>query len=271
MEMETIGSLAVLGTGKMGGALVRGWVDSQTVEADSIRLFDVHSDAARELAHLTGAGISGSAAAAVDGADVILVSVKPHIAAPCLHEIRDQLSPQTLVISIAAGVRLATLEEAAGVLIPVVRVMPNTPALVGEGASAFCLGAAATDAHAGVVQRLLSAVGRTVEVEERHMDAVTGLSGSGPAYIYLVIEALADGGVKAGLPRDAARMLAAQTVLGAARMVLETDQHTGSLKDAVTTPGGTTITGLGILERAGMRGTLMDAVCAAADRSREMG
>ena len=263
-------AVAVLGAGKMGGALVRGWVTAGVLLPGDIRLYDTHAATAEQLARATGAGVAASAADAVAGADVLVVSVKPPVAVPSLAAVRDALSPDCLVLSVAAGVRLQTLEAALPPGSPVIRVMPNTPALLGAGAAAFCRGRHATDAHAAVATMLMEAVGRAVEVEERHMDAVTGLSGSGPAYLYLIIEALADGGVQAGLPRDVARVLAAQTALGAARMVLETGEHTAELKDAVTTPGGTTITGLAVLEKAGVRGALMEAVQAAAERAREL-
>lgn len=265
------GPLAVLGAGKMGGALVRGWVAADAVSGPNVRLFDPHAPTAQKLADDVGAVVAESAEMAVSDAAVLLVSVKPHLVLSCLGAVRDHLSPACLIVSVAAGVRLAALESAAPAQAPVVRVMPNTPSLVGAGASAFCRGTHATDEHAALTQILFGAVGRAVEVEERLIDAVTGVSGSGPAYVYLIIEALTDGGVQAGLPRDVARTLAAQTVFGAAKMVLETGEHTAALKDAVTTPGGTTITGLAVLERAGLRGTLMDAVRAAADRAKEMG
>jgi pyrroline-5-carboxylate reductase len=176
-----------------------------------------------------------------------------------------------LVISIAAGITLAALEDAAGVQDRVIRAMPNTPALVGKGAAGFCLGTRATREDAAVAKHLLGSTGLAVEVPERLMNAVTGLSGSGPAYIYLVIEALADGGVRMGIPRADAIQLAAQTVLGAAAMVMETGQHPAVLKDMVTSPGGTTIAGLAELERNGLRSALIEAVTAATRRADELG
>ena len=265
--------LAVLGCGKMGGALVRGWVSAGVLAPVNLRLFDTVRAAAETLADQAGGGarVSPTAASAVEGADLLLVSVKPPLVQQVLADLRSALSPACLVLSVAAGISLAALEEAVGMAAPVIRVMPNTPALVGAGASAFCRGTHAGDEHARIAAQLFGAVGRAVEVDERQIDAVTGLSGSGPAYLYLIIEALTDGAVRVGLPRDVARTLAAQTALGAARMVLETGEHPAALKDAVTTPGGTTITGLAVLEQAGLRGTLMEAVRAAAERAREMG
>lgn len=264
-------TLAVLGAGKMGGALVRGWIKAGVLAPGDLRLYDAVSAAAETLAVETGAIAAATPEAAVRDAGMALVSVKPHHIFEALAAVKDTLAPDCLVVSIAAGVRLAALEAALPPDTPVIRVMPNTPALVGQGAAAYCRGRHAGEVHAERVATLFGAVGKAVSVDERHMDAVTGLSGSGPAYVYLILEALTDGGVLAGLPRDVARTLAAQTVLGAAQMALETGEHTGPLKDAVTTPGGTTITGLAVLERAGLRGLLMDAVQAAADRAREMG
>lgn len=264
-------TLAVLGAGQMGGALVRGWAKAGTLAAGDVRLYDPRREASEALAVETGAVVSGSAAEAVRGADAVLVAVKPYLVADTLRTLQGDLTPGVLLVSIAAGVTLKTLEGAVGFETPVVRVMPNTPALVGEGASAFCRGTHAREADAAFVSSLFSAVGRCVEVTEPQIDAVIGVAGSAPAYFYLIIEALTDGGVRAGLPRDVARTLAAQTALGAAKMVLETGQHPMALKDAVTTPGGTTIAALGVLESSGVRGALMDAVKAAQERAREMG
>ena len=263
--------LAVLGAGQMGGALVRGWVQAGTLAGENVRLYDVNGQAARALAEATGATAAQTPVEAVSGANLVLVSVKPYVVAQSLAETAGGLPPECLVVSVAAGVRLAALESALPPSQPVIRVMPNTPALVGEGASAFCRGEAATDEHAALVSHLFGAVGKAFEVTETQLDAVIGVSGSGPAYFYLIIEALSDGGVRAGLPRDVARTLAAQTALGAAKMILETGQHPAALKDAVTTPGGTTIAALEVLEKAGLRGTLIEAVRAAAERAREMG
>jgi pyrroline-5-carboxylate reductase len=188
-----------------------------------------------------------------------------------LTEIRPAVGTQHLVVSIAAGITLRQLAEGLGSEQRLVRVMPNTPCLLGASASGFSPGEAATAEDAALVQRLLDAVGRAFRLPEHLLDAVTGLSGSGPAFVYVMIEALSDGGVRVGLPRDVATALAAQTVLGAARMVLETGTHPGALKDMVASPGGTTIAGLHALERGGVRGALMDAVEAATLRATELG
>jgi pyrroline-5-carboxylate reductase len=265
-------TLAVLGTGMMGSALVHGLIHAGTMPSANLRLFDAHKDKAAALAATAGAGAiaSASALAAVAQADLILIAVKPPMVSEVLAGISEALSPHQLVISIAAGVRLAAMEALLPPNTPVIRTMPNTPALVGCGATALCRGSHATEDHLTLAQSLFASVGISVEVPERLLDAVTGLSGSGPAYLYLIIEALTDGGVKEGLPRATARLLAAQTVLGAAQMVLASDQHPAQLKDNVTTPGGTTIAALHVLESAGLRGVLMDAVHTAAERSREL-
>ncbi len=265
-------TLAVLGAGMMGGALARGLVGAGAMPSAGLRVFDTHGAKAAALSEALGGGAvaAPSALSAVAGADIILIAVKPPVVAAVLSEISAALLPHQLVISIAAGVRLATMEVLLPQGIPVVRTMPNTPCLVGCGATALCRGASATEEHLALAQSLFASVGLSVEVPERLLDAVTGLSGSGPAYVYLMIEALADGGVKEGLTRDTSRLLAAQTVLGAAQMVLSSDEHPAQLKDNVTTPGGTTIAALHVLERAGLRTALIDAVGAAADRSREL-
>jgi pyrroline-5-carboxylate reductase len=202
---------------------------------------------------------------------VLILATKPDQAAAVLGEIHDAVTRRHLLISIAAGIPTAKLEAALPARARVIRVMPNTPALVGASASGFALGKSATRADGLLAHRLLSAVGVAVQLKETLMDAVTGLSGSGPAYVYQFIEALSDGGVAVGLPRDVATRLAAQTVLGGAKMVLETGLHPGSLKDMVTSPGGTTIEGLHELEKGKLRGTVMSAVRAAAEKSKQLG
>jgi pyrroline-5-carboxylate reductase len=263
--------LAVLGTGKMAGALVRGWVQTGTLPPQNIRLHNRTTERAQMLSLATEAWVSESAIEAVTEADVVLIAVKPWAVVETLTAVREALPENALVLSVAAGVRLATMTEALRLTTPLVRVMPNTPAMVGAAASAFCRGTNATEEHATVTRLLFGAVGGIVEVTEEQIDAVIGVSGSGVAYFYLFIEALTDGGVRAGLPRDVARDLAAQTALGAARMILETGEHPAALKDAVTTPGGTTIAALEVLEKAGVRGTIIQTVLAARDRARELG
>ena len=212
-----------------------------------------------------------SNAEVASAADVLVLAVKPQQVAAALAELSPTVSERHLVVSIAAGVRLATLAEGLPAGVRLVRVMPNTPALVGQSASGYALGASATPADALAVQRLLESVGVAYRVEEKLLDAVTGLAGSGPAFVYVMIEALSDGGVRMGLARDVALALAAQTVKGAAEMVLTTGEHPAVLKDKVASPGGTTIAGLAALEQGGVRSGLIAAVEAATRRSIELG
>ena len=207
----------------------------------------------------------------VAASDVVVIAVKPDQVVGLLGELSaDWNTGRHLVVSIAAGVTLARMEAAGPAGLRVIRVMPNTPALVGASASAFAVGSSATRVDAQTVQQFLGSVGIALEVKEKLLDAVTGVSGSGPAYGFLMIEALADGGVAAGLPRDIAQRLAAQTLLGAAKMVLETGQHPGALKDAVCSPGGTTIEAIHALEKGGVRAALIGAVRVAADKAKAM-
>lgn len=262
--------MGFLGCGKMSGALVRGILAGGVCSASEIRASDVVKAAAEALGRETGARIEGSNQAVVAESDVVVLGVKPQDALAAVSGVRSGLGGK-LLVSIAAGLSLARLEEAAGGGVRVIRVMPNTPALVHQGASAYALGNAATEADAATVERVFGAVGSVDRVSESLLDAVTGLSGSGPAYVYLMVEALADGGVLMGLPRALALRLAAQTVAGAAHMVLDTGDHPAVLRDAVTSPGGTTIAGVEAMEKAGTRAGLMAAVRAATERSRELG
>lgn len=262
-------TLAVLGTGKLGGAILRGWVRAGLFAPSEITLPARASG--RALAAELGARVAGSNGETVAGAELLLLAVKPYQLASVLTEVRDQLSPQCLVLSVAAGVSTTALEAVLPDRQPVLRVLPNTPAQIGESASAFCRGAAATDDHAAIVTRLFSALGLCLEVVESQMDAVVGVAASGVAFVYLFLEALTDGGVRMGLPRAAARQLAAQTLVGAGQLALETGLHPMELKDAVTTPGGTTMAGIAVLESAAFRGIVMEAVRAATERSAELG
>jgi pyrroline-5-carboxylate reductase len=262
--------IGFLGSGKMATALARGWIQSGLIDRTRIAASDPSPAARQEFQQTTGVGAIADNAALVGISDVLVLAVKPQSMAGLTGEIRPLLKPRHLIVSIAAGATLRQLSESLGKEQRIIRVMPNTPCLVGAGAAAFVLGEHATQADGELVQKLLNAVGRAMPVPEHLLDAVTGLSGSGPAFVYLVIEALSDGGVRVGLPREIATMLAAQTVMGAARMVLETNEHPGLLKDRVASPGGTTIAGLHALERGGLRGALMDAVEAATHRAAEL-
>ncbi len=259
-----------IGSGKMATALVQGMIRAGTASPGSIVASDPYPGAREALASSSGIRATDSNAEVARESDAIVLAVKPQSMPAVMAELAGHLESRHLVISVAAGVSLGTMAHALGGQHRLIRVMPNTPALVGEGAAAYCLGARATPEDEEVVRSCLAAVGRAVAVPETMLDAVTGLSGSGPAFVYAIIEALSDGGVRVGLPRDVATQLAAQTVLGAAKMVLETGLHPGALKDQVTSPGGTTIAGLHALERGALRGTLMDAVEAATKRSAEL-
>lgn len=263
--------IGFLGAGKMATALARGFIDAGLVSRQQVLASDLSPEAGAAFTKATGARNTRSNVEVARFAKVLVLAVKPGQVTSLLAEVREQFTPDHLLVSIAAGVPLAKLEAALGKVARVIRVMPNTPALVGASATAFALGSAASSADAEVARKLFSAVGVAFELKESLLDAVTGLSGSGPAYIYVVIEALSDGGVAAGLPRDIAMRLAAQTVLGAARMVLETGAHPGALKDMVASPGGTTIEGLHELEKGKLRATLMNAVRAAAEKSSRLG
>jgi len=264
-------TIGFLGTGKMATALARGFIRAGLVSARQVFGSDLAAAARAAFGKETGARMVTGNTKVAELASVLFLAVKPDQTAVVLEEIRASFTPRHLLISIAAGVPITRLESALPPRARVVRVMPNTPALVGTSATGFALGKAATRADGELVQRLFSAVGVAFPLKESLLDAVTGLSGSGPAYVYLFIEGLSDGGVAAGLPRDVATRLAAQTVLGSARMVLETGQHPGALKDMVTSPGGTTIEGLHELEKGKLRGTLMSAVRAATEKSKKLG
>jgi pyrroline-5-carboxylate reductase len=262
--------IGFVGAGQMASALARGFVASREVSVDEVWASDCFPGSRETFAAaLPGAHVGSDNPAVVREADVVFLAVKPQSLPGVLAELRP-VPAEKLFVSIAAGVSLASLVEGLSSQ-RVIRVMPNTPCLVGHGASAFAAGAAVTAENRTCVERLLNTVGRCWEVAEPLLDAVTGLSGSGPAYVFQFIEALSDGGVLAGLPRQLATALAAQTVLGAAQMVLGSSDHPATLKDRVASPAGTTIAGLLALENGGLRGTVMQAVQAATNRSRELG
>ncbi len=269
--MSSALKLGFLGAGKMASALARGFIHSGLSAADSILASDPYEAARTGIAKDAGIQTTTSNLEVLKFANVLLLAVKPDQVNDVLAEARPHFTDKHVLISIAAGVTLARMEAALPPGARVVRVMPNTPALVGASASAFALGKSAIAEDAQLAQKLFSSVGVAYPVKESLLDAVTGLSGSGPAYVFLMIEALSDGGVAAGLPRDIATKLAAQTLLGSAKLLLETGQHPGALKDMVTSPGGTTIEGLHELEKGGLRAALMNAVRAAAEKSRKLG
>ena len=263
--------IGFLGAGQMARALAAGFARAGLCSPANLFAADPIPEALAEWRQRTGGTSCADNPAVAAAADVLILAVKPGSVPAALREIAPTLADRHLLVSIAAGVTLRQLSEGVGANRRIVRTMPNTPCLVGAGAIGFAGGAAAKPDDLALVQKLFGAVGTAVEVAEPLLDAVTGLSGSGPAYVFLAIDALADGGVQAGLPRAAALKLAAQTVLGAAKMVLETGTHPGELKDQVASPGGTTIAGLAVLERAGVRSAFIDAVVAATVRAGELG
>ena len=258
-----------IGAGKMASAMIRGMI-RHGQPCESISASDTHAATRATLVSETGIHSYETNAEVVANSNVVVLAIKPQVMAEVLTELRPELTSNHLVVSIAAGVSLTTLARGLGEDRRIVRVMPNTPALVGEGAAGYCLGPNLRPGDEATVRGCLEAVGKAFRVPESLLDAVTGVSGSGPAFVALIIEALSDGGVLAGLPRDLATTLAAQTVLGTAKMVLETGIHPGVLKDQVASPAGTTIAGLQTLERGGVRGALIDAVDAAYRRSVEL-
>jgi len=262
--------IAFLGAGAMGEALLRGLLAAKTYAPQDITIFDANATRAREIGEQFGVQTAPDIVAAARAKGVLVLAVKPQIVHVALEPLRDVLTTEHTLISIAAGITTSQIEAHFNHPVPVVRVMPNTPALVGAGAAAICLGAHADESHRASAHTIFDAVGLAVDVEEKLMDAVTGLSGSGPAYVYVFIEALSDAGVKMGLSREVATQLAAQTVLGSAQMVLETKLHPGELKDRVTSPGGTTIAALHALEKRAFRAAVVDAVEASTLKSREM-
>ena len=263
--------ICFIGSGNMAEALVRGLIRAGSAEAGDIETTDTRDEQLERFRASFGVRVSKDNRAAAKEAEVIILSVKPQTMNKALDQIASAIDPQKLVISIAAGVPIAAIEHKLGRGARIVRAMPNTPALVGAGATEIASGEHATDDDMAIAKALFDAVGITVTVEEGLIDAVTGLSGSGPAYLFLIIEALSDAGVKVGLPRYTAMKLAAQTVFGSARLQIETGTHPGQLKDQVTSPGGTAIAGLHTLEAGGLRTTLMNAVEAATNRARELG
>lgn len=269
--MSTVPRIGFVGAGRMAAALARGWVAAGLTTADRLAASDPLPAARERFAIDTGIRPSADNKDVLLNSDVVFLSIKPQTMAGVLAELALVLRPSHLVVSIAAGITLRQLQATLGTDCRLVRVMPNTPCLVGASAAGYAPAAAATDEDIALVDRLFNAVGRAFRLPEPLLDAVTGLSGSGPAFVAVVIEALADGGVRMGLSREVALSLAAQTVLGTGKLILEAGLHPGQLKDMVASPGGTSIAGLHALERAGLRAALMDAVEAATRRATELG
>lgn len=262
--------VAVLGMGKIGTILLQAMLKAELLSKELIHATVQHADKGRALRKELGIDVGTNNVAAATDADIILVCVKPQQVAQVLEQIAPITTPTQLIISVAASVSTDYMEQRLPKNLPIVRAMPNTPSMVGSGMTALCRGRFADASHVDLARTLFDTVGRTVVVDEKHMDAVTGLSASGPAFIYIIVESLAEAGVKCGLPRDIATLLAAQTTMGAAKVVLETGYHPALLKDAVTTPAGCTIDGILELEEGKLRVTLIKAVVKAAQRAKEL-
>jgi pyrroline-5-carboxylate reductase len=268
--MVTDKKLGFIGAGNMGEALVKGLIASKAAKPSQVLVSARRPERVQELERIYGVRGASNAEVARES-DVLVLAVKPQILDQVLRDIAPEVPRDRLVISVAAGVPIAAIERRLQPPLRIVRAMPNTPATVGAGATAIALGEHATEADLATAKTIFDSVGLTVVLDEYQLDAVTGLSGSGPAYIFLIIEALADAGVKVGLARRSAMQLAAQTVLGSAKLLIESGQHPGLLKDGVTSPGGTAIAGLHTLEAGGLRNVLMNAVEVATQRSKELG
>jgi pyrroline-5-carboxylate reductase len=262
--------VAVIGAGKMGGILLKALLEKGLLSRERTIATVQHEERIAELKSKFGIPVSTDNAAAVKGADIIFVCVKPQMVEDILAQVRANITSNQIVISVAASVSTGQIERALQREVPVIWAMPNTPCVLGVGMTALCKGKFANARHLEIASALFSVVGRTVVVDEKHMNAVTGLSASGPAYIYIILESLAEAGVKVGLPRDVATLLAAQTTMGAATVVLETGDHPALLKDAVTTPAGCTIDGIMELEEGKLRVTLIKAVVRAVQRAKEL-
>ncbi|OGF18002.1 MAG: pyrroline-5-carboxylate reductase [Candidatus Eisenbacteria bacterium RBG_16_71_46] len=262
--------LAVLGAGKLGETLIQGLLEAGAIDRSRVTVTTAHGPRLELVRERLGVAGTLSNAEAVQDADIVLLAVKPQQVPLVMSEIGGVLRPSQLLISVAASVSAAFIEKHLREPVPVVRAMPNTPCLIRVGMTGIAMGKHARQEHLEIARRIFEAVGRTVIADEKHMDAITALSASGPAYIYIIIESLAEAGVKVGLPRDMATELAAQTVVGAGEMVLRTGEHPAKLKDMVTTPAGCTIDGILELEDGGLRVTLIKAVVCATRRAREL-
>ncbi len=266
-----LGRVAIIGGGKMGEVIISGILSNRLSSPEDIVVADILNERREYLKFEYGVEVAENNAAAVEKADMIILAVKPQELSHVLKQLGNRIGTEKIVISIAAGIPIRSIEEMIGRKARIIRVMPNTPALVGEGAAALAKGEGASDDDLELAKAVFDSVGIAVIVEEGLMDAVTGLSGSGPAYAFIILDALSDAGVLMGLRRDVALKLAAQTLLGAARLCLKTEKHPMELRDMVTSPGGTTIAGVKALEEGGLRATLIRAVEAATLKSKELG
>lgn len=261
--------LAVIGFGKIGSIVLQGMLNQGLFTKRQVHATVQHPDRAKKLS-ANGLKVTTDNLAAVRNADVVIIAVKPQLVGQVMEQIAPVTTAKQLLISVAASVPTSYMEQRLPTKVRIIRAMPNTPSMVGSGMTALCKGQFATQSDVDLALSLFNTIGRTVVVDEKHMDAITGLSASGPAFIYIILESLAEGGVKMGLPRDLATTLATQTALGAAKMVQETGYHPALLKDQVTTPAGCTIDGILELEEGGLRVTLIKAVVKAALRAKEL-
>ena len=262
--------IAVIGAGMLGEALIGGLIDAKTVKKDQFIATDAHPERLALIGKKHGIKTNQSNKEAVRSARVVILCVKPMVVETVLKDIASELTPQHVIISVAAGVTTKFMENALGKPVPVVRAMPNTPCLIRQGMTAVAAGTNATPAHLEAAKKMFDAIGRCIVVDEKHMDAITALGASGPAFVYTIIDSLIEGGVKVGLPRDVARIVATQMVHGSANMVLETGEHPAKLRDMVTTPAGCTVDGLLELEAGGLRVTLIKAVERTTKRAKEL-
>ncbi|MCK5737997.1 pyrroline-5-carboxylate reductase [bacterium] len=263
--------ISIIGAGNIGGSLIAGLLAAHHSVPENVLVSDINQKHLEKFREKYGIKITTNNAETVQNADILLLAVKPQIIKTVLDGIKQLLNPETLIVSVVAGITTRHINTWIGQDNPVVRAMPNIAARVREAATAICRGQYANDEHTRLATKIFESVGIVQEVNEKQMDAITGLSGSGPAYIYMIIEALTDGGVKMGLHREVAIAMAIQTLLGSAKLVKETGEHPAVLRDQVTTPGGTTIAAIHDLESHGLRSMLISAVITATERSKELG
>lgn len=267
LEQKKVG---FIGAGTMAKAIIKGIISSNIMPKENLAASEISPEVAAKASEETGIQVLTDNIELAKQSDIIILCVKPYMIEEVLKNIKQVITPNKVVVSIAAGVNLQQIEDILGTGISTIRVMPNTPALVGEGMSAICRGKLATGEESELIVKLFKSVGKCIEVEEKDINAVTGISGSGPAFMYLIIEALADGGVKMGLKKEVALKLASQTALGAAKMVIETKKHPAILKDEVATPGGCTVAGLSMMEKEKVRSALIKTVQETAETASEL-
>lgn len=269
-KVGEIMKIGFIGTGNMGSGIIKGIINSNFVSAQNINIFDLDKVKVENLAKEYGVLALSSENEVIKNSNIIILAVKPHIYPVVLEKVKNEISKDTIILTIAAGFSLERVEKIIGDDKKIIRTMPNTPAQVLEGMTAVSFNKNVNQEEKEIIFKLLNSFGKSVEIEEKLMHAYTGISGSLPAYVYMFIEALADGGVLEGMPRDKAYKIVAQTVLGSAKMLLDTKKHPGQLKDEVTSPGGTTIEAIKVLENGNFRGNIIDAVVACTEKSKKL-